>query len=271
MAAIVLGGCAQIIGIEDLPDNPVSLDDAAPGNDGAPDARTALPDGAVADAALDAGDGIDLTTGLVAYWPLDTIDGEEDERTTPDAVGGFDGQIEGAAAIVPENVNGALSLDGTTAFVRIENAPELNFTGTITIAAWCRPTATDGIRNIVAHGGSSTPNGEVYLRIINGEYQAGSWTGVSYEARALVPAEDVGNWVHLASVFDGTTWRLYRNGIEMATGGNLGTVTVNAEWAIGARARLSDRLFQGEIDEVRIYNRPLSATEVLALTTAQPL
>jgi hypothetical protein len=47
-------------------------------------------------------------------------------------------------------------------------------------------------------------------------------------------------------------------------------VTVDAEWAIGARARLADRHFQGEIDDVRLYNRPLSPAEILALTTVQP-
>lgn len=254
MVAIMVGGCAQVIGIKDLPD--------------VPDARTEIPDGAVADAALDAGDGIDLTAGLVAYWPLDTIEGEP-VQTTPDVVGGFDGEIAGPATIGSGNINGALSLDGSSAFVRIEDVPELSFTGNISIAAWCRPEVTDGIRNIVAHGSSSSPNGEVYLRIVNGEYQGGSWNGTSHEAKEPVPADDVGSWVHLATVYDGTTWRLYRNGEEVATGGDVGAVTVDAEWAIGARARLADRHFEGEIDDVRLYNRPLSPAEILALTTVQ--
>ena len=254
-----------------------------PGNGGdPPDAREASPDARVVDAgrlsdaetpldaARDGGGPIDVANGLVAYWPLDTIDGEEEDRTTPDPIGGFDGQIEGEAEIVPQNVNGALSLDGTSEFVRIANAPELNFTGTITIAAWCRPTATDGVRNIVAHGSANAPNAEVYLRIVDGEYQAGSWTGANEEVKAPMQAGDVGSWVHLAALFDGT-WRLYRNGIQVGTGGDSGAVAVNAEWAIGARARLGDRHFEGEIDDVRIYDRALSVAEILMLVAMGPV
>jgi hypothetical protein len=253
-----------------------------PGGGDRPDATEASPDARVADAgrmsdaaapldaSRDAGDPIDVTTGLVAYWPLDAIEGSS-PQTTPDTIGTLDGEIEGPATIVSENINGALSLDGQSAFVRIANAPELGFTGRITIAAWCRATATDGVRNIVAHGSSNSPNAEVYLRIIDGEYQGGRWDGVSDEAKAPVQLGDVGNWVHLATVFDGTTWRLYRNGVEEGTGGDEGALMVNAEWAIGARARVPDRHFEGEIDEVRIYNRPLLAAEILALATMQPL
>jgi hypothetical protein len=233
------------------------------------DART--PDVEAPDAALDAGVPIDATPGLVAHWPLDVIEGEP-VRTTSDVVGGFHGEVRGSATIVPGRVGGAISLDGSSGFVRIEDVAPLDFTGDITLAAWCRPRANDNIRNIVVHGTPPTPDREVYLRIANEEYQAGSWTGPgsTSEADEPMPSMDAGNWVHLAAVFDGT-WRLYRNGAQVDTGGNVGPVSVDAVWAIGARPGPSpDRFFEGEIDDVRIYDRALTPAEVGALANPPP-
>jgi hypothetical protein len=111
----------------------------------------------------------------------------------------------------------ALTFNGQNQYVKLGNPAALNFSGQITIAAWIKPTAADGIRNIVAHGYNPTPAGEVYLRILDGQYQVGSWDGSSYFAAATMPTSDLGSWVHLAGVYDGTVWKLYRNGVLLAT------------------------------------------------------
>lgn len=111
----------------------------------------------------------------------------------------------------------ALIFNGQNQYVKLGNPAALNFSGQITIAAWIKPTATDGIRNIVAHGYNPTPAGEVFLRIVDGQYQIGSWDGTSYFAAAAIPASDLGSWVHLAGVYDGTVWKLYRNGVLLST------------------------------------------------------
>jgi hypothetical protein len=259
-----------------------------PGNsDGgdSPDATEAIPDARVVvdatrtsdgaeppDAAPDAADPIEPIDGLVAHWPLDVITGAT-TRTTPDVVGGFDGEVRGGATTVSGNIDGAISLDGSTGFVRIPNAPELNCAGDITLAAWCRPRAIDELRIIVTHGTSFTPNGEVYLRLESDDYQIGSWNGGDHRAVSPIPSGDRDSWVHIAGVYDGTAWRLYRNGVEVDTQEDeIGAVTVNEVWSIGARSRATDdRFFEGEIDDVRIYKRALSAEEILALTIVPPL
>jgi hypothetical protein len=74
-------------------------------------------------------------------------------------------------------------------------------------------------------------------------------------------------WHHIAGVFDGATWRLYRDGVQIASAASTtGAVTVpNVGWAIGARGTGTERFFSGQIDEVKIFNRGLSATEILAI------
>ncbi|MFN8471119.1 MAG: LamG-like jellyroll fold domain-containing protein [Anaerolineae bacterium] len=157
----------------------------------------------------------------------------------------------------------AARFDGATDTVGIANFP---IVGQITLAAWIRPEATDGVRNVIAHGYTFGPNGEVYLRIANGKYQVGSWDGADHFAQADVQVNDVGQWVHLAGVYDGFNWRLYRNGVQVATtSDSVGAVPVNADWAIGSRAGGAERFFKGSIDEAALFDRGLSAAEVQAL------
>jgi hypothetical protein len=50
----------------------------------------------------------------------------------------------------------ALKFDGVNDHIQIANQAHLNFSGAITIEAWIKPEAFDGIRNIVAHGHAGT-------------------------------------------------------------------------------------------------------------------
>lgn len=158
-----------------------------------------------------------------------------------------------------------LNFDGKESFVELSNPKELFIFGPITIEAWIRPRSLNGLRNIVAHGYSSSPLNEVYLRINNGKYQVGSFTGQDFSTSADIPTTDVGRWVYLAGVYDGARWILYRDGELIAsTPQTLGAFFVDAPWAIGARGGGRDRFFQGDIRDVRIWNLPRGQEEVRA-------
>jgi hypothetical protein len=157
----------------------------------------------------------------------------------------------------------SLSFNGTNAYVDLGQPPALDFTGNVTVEAWIRPRNTGGLHNILAHGYTESPPGELYLRILAGNYQAGSWNGMGHGASAPIPPEDAGQWVHLAGVYDGNHWRLYRNGKEMAsTPDTVGVVPVNAPWAIGARGGGSERFFDGDIAEVRLWQTARSPDQI---------
>jgi len=202
--------------------------------------------------------------GLAGHWRLDEASGI---TTAVDAAGVNDGSLQGNAAMTGDGERDqVLQLDGAGDYVALGNPSELNITGEITLSAWIKPQATNGLRNIVAHGHAFSPNGEVFLRIANGNYQVGSWNGSNHFSSTPIPAEDVGVWVHLTGVYDGTDWRLYRNGVEVASAqDSVGAVTVNGDWAVGARGTGTQRFFQGQIDDVRIYPRGLSPEEADAL------
>ncbi len=156
----------------------------------------------------------------------------------------------------------ALKFDGTNDHIQIPNRPQLNFSGEITMEAWIKPEAFDGIRNIVAHGFTSS---EVFLRIFNDQYQVGSWNGSDHKVTMPIPAEDKtgANWIHLAGVYDGSAWKIYRNGkLENSRVETTGALTVEANWAIGARGGEQVRLFKGAIDDVRIWKRGRTEAEI---------
>jgi hypothetical protein len=163
----------------------------------------------------------------------------------------------------------ALHFDGVSQYVDLSNPTNLNFTGPITLEAWINPEASDGTRDMIAHGYQLSPNNnaEVFLRINNGNYEVGSWNGTGVSATAAMPAGDLGKWVHLAGVFDGSHWLLYRDGVLIGSSattrqGALAVSSVN--WAIGARGTGTDRFFMGSIDEVRIWKAGRSAAQVQA-------
>ena len=156
----------------------------------------------------------------------------------------------------------ALSFDGDQAAVSLGNPDILDITGPVTLEAWIRPADTDGLADIIARGYRLDPAGEVVLRINEGTYQVGSWDGADHLASAPVPAEDVDQWVHLAGVYDGSSWLLYRNGVLLAQQPDaVGAVAVQAGWTIGSSAA-GDRFFDGAIDEVRIWRRARSPLEI---------
>jgi hypothetical protein len=73
--------------------------------------------------------------------------------------------------------------------------------------------------------------------------------------------------MHLAATFDGTTMKLYVNGVLDASQSHPIAIPQNTQpLAIGSQSILeTGRLFSGAIDEARVYNRALSAPEIVAL------
>lgn len=152
-----------------------------------------------------------------------------------------------------------LSFNGTTAYVDLGEPLPLEITGPITLEAWVRPTNATGVQNIIARGNATTsPTGEIFLRVVFNNYQVGSFMeGKAFGfASSSMPAQDLNNWVHVAGVYDGERWRLFRNGELLAE--NLapagGGFPIRARWAIGAKGGGGERGFNGNIRDVRIWS-----------------
>ena len=88
-----------------------------------------------------------------------------------------------------------------------------------------------------------------------------------------VKALPANTWVHVAGTYDGTALRIYVNGALNATKAVTGTTCANAEpLEIGAKNRTTppattEAYMDGRIDDVRVYNRALSAAEIKTVRT----
>ncbi|MFG0262020.1 MAG: LamG-like jellyroll fold domain-containing protein, partial [Novipirellula sp. JB048] len=165
-------------------------------------------------------------------------------------------------------VGSAMQFDGTDDFIAITNPDTLNVSGQVTLSAWIQPEITTHRRYIIARGTPGTPGRtNSFLRIASGTYEIGSWDGSQYHlAQFTIPSGDVGNWVHLTGTYDGTHWRLYRNGIEVASQtSSTGALATARPWSIGANGWGTIGFFKGAIDDPRIYDRGLTPTEVADL------
>jgi hypothetical protein len=147
------------------------------------------------------------------------------------------------------------------AFLSLGNPAPLNLKGVIALEAWVKWARRDGHRIIVCHGAApgmqAESQYETVLRI--GEtldYRAGTWTGKAHYAMATAAPADSAVWIHLAGVFDGTGWALYRNGARVASlaSDTNGAKPSAGNWRIGAEYTSTGitRYFSGSLDEVRI-------------------
>ena len=207
-------------------------------------------------------------SGLVAAYAF----GEGAGTTTADATGkGHTGTLQGGASWTTSGKYGSgLSFNGSTAYVDLGNAADLQLTGSMTWSAWIYATSNppDDGQIIAKSGGAgwqfkTSPDTGVHTFGVGVSADAGSLTQrYSATVRAL------GTWYHVAGVYDAAsqTLNIYVNGV-LDNGVLSGTVPAsqyNAAENVTVGRRAGGFYFQGTIDEVRLYNRALSQAEIQA-------
>jgi hypothetical protein len=101
----------------------------------------------------------------------------------------------------------------------------------------------------------------LYASTSTGQPTGQAYVGGERDARASAPIP-TGAWTHLAATYDGATVRLYVNGTQVRALSASGAMTVSTgPLKIGGNAIWSE-WFAGLIDDVRVYNRALTAAEI---------
>ncbi|HXJ55654.1 MAG TPA: LamG-like jellyroll fold domain-containing protein, partial [Verrucomicrobiae bacterium] len=156
----------------------------------------------------------------------------------------------------------ALSFSGTTARVTIADAPSLRLTNAMTLEAWVNPTTVSSAwRDVIYKGNdiyylmATTSNGSG-RPAVGGTFNA---VNVNLYGTAVLA---VNTWSHLAGTYDGTTLRLYVNGLQVSTLTQPGLIQTSTNPLQIGGDSIFGQTFQGQIDEVRVYNRALSAAEI---------
>ena len=203
----------------------------------------------------------------VATWPFN-----EGVGTVAHDVSGWghNGTLQGGVSWTKGRFDGALSFDGNSGAVDVPDSSAFEPAKTLSISAWVNASQSPGdYRYIVSKGANGCltasyglytgPNGGLIFYVsqdgLTGTWSPDAGTGVWN-----------GQWHNVVGTYDGTTVRLYVDGVQVGSGTPAtssivyGLPTSN-DLEIGDYAGCSLD-FQGSIDNVRIFNRALGSQEI---------
>jgi PKD repeat protein len=212
----------------------------------------------------------DPTERLLSHWPLDESSG----TTAADIAGSYNGTLVNGPVWQPAGgrIDGSLSFDGVDDRVDLGGMDVEGGSGGMTIALWARVDGfaiADG-RLISKATGVNSEDHYWMLSTINDtalrfRLRVGGATTTLVTGTGQIAA---GVWCHVAASYDGATMRIYKDGVEVASTPASGAIATNAAVmaALGNQpAGAGDRALTGRLDEVRVYNYALSASEIVDL------
>jgi hypothetical protein len=214
-----------------------------------------------------------LPTAPVGYWRLNEISGTSAANLGSGAANGtYNNVVLGNPGPQPSAFNGfeadntAAQLNGSSAFVA-GPAGLLNNRNAFTVGGWIYPTATPAART-----GLFGQNDCVEFGFITGTTLE-CWTPGGGMVTGVPYPHPLNTWHHVMAVADGNSIRIYIDGQQVGVGGNAGvssygSSSFNFNIGGGGIQDAAGNFFPGRIDEVVVYHRALSASEVLGLYQA---
>ncbi|MCB1192610.1 MAG: DUF1554 domain-containing protein [Leptospiraceae bacterium] len=207
--------------------------------------------------------GSQLTVGLVAWYDL--IDSKDMSGW------GNDGTVTGAV-----NTSDRFGLNGSHKFVR-SSSQKISAVDDVlpgeanprTLCAWVKPSSlpsSDGKTHTIANYGSVAGGQGFGLAVFRDagtvyklRFTGGTGTNLDYTTKL-----SVGKWSHVCATYDSTDVRLYLDGTEVNSGAfSLSTTLSGSSLTIGSTG--SSNYFDGNIDDVRVYNRALPLNQIRSL------
>lgn len=199
--------------------------------------------------------GSTLNNDLVSYWKLDEASGTRADSvgsnhlTDNNTVGSTTGILNSCADFVAASSERLSIADNAT----LRPA-------TFSFSFWYKTSTSDRFALSKISGNSGydaglTTAGNLFIRI---------GTGSAVPLVTDVITTHNGNWHHCVGTYDGTTYRLYRDGVQRATGTHAYSSAISQPFYLGVRNNLSD-YWNGQIDEVGFWSRHLTADEVTEL------
>jgi len=198
---------------------------------------------------------------LVAYYPFN---GNADDHSSNNN----HGTVYGASLTKDRfgRENQAYHFDGSTNYIDIGTDNSLKMEDAVTITTWINiDVPTLGARswsNVISDHSPAHDDGKIFRfqgRSI--EFLLGAEG--SLEANYVFP-DDASGWHHIATTYDGETIIIYVDGANVASALRQGTIVVNPNPLLIGKSGWGE-YFIGDMDEFRIYNRALSAQEILGL------
>ncbi|MFD4409256.1 MULTISPECIES: LamG-like jellyroll fold domain-containing protein [unclassified Streptomyces] len=190
--------------------------------------------------------------------------------------------VGGATAGQPGVAGQALTLDGINDYATTDR-PLLNNQRSFAVSAWAKlpKTKPDHAAVAVTQAGEHRPGLELYYSKTYDRWAVNQYSADSSDATPIRAMQAEGKtaygdtWTHLVGVHDTVANKLtlYVNGVEA------GSADLQADWYAGGATQIGagsydgnpDSFFPGQIDDVRLFDRPVSAGEVQQLFKQRPV
>lgn len=169
-------------------------------------------------------------------------------------------------------VGNAVQFDGVDDYVNVGNGSSIHPTVNATFSVWVKPGSSQvTYADILGNHSISGFNGYVIQQ--NGSalnnYYFSYGNGSAWQAAGLIAQLNTNQWNYLVFTKDGSLVKLYLNGAYVSQIGVTGDIVYAVDHPIFIGFGYSSaRLFNGLIDDVRIYNRALTASEIRSIYNA---
>ena len=205
-----------------------------------------------------------VADGATSLWRL----GETTGTVAADSAGGNPGRYGaslGLASALGSDADTSASFDGEHDVVVVPDVAALRPTTAVSLEAWVKPVAGIGGYGSAAVKASDDGWSDGYGMAWNGGnllFYAGNWV------HAIDAPITLGAWSHVVGTYDGTTAKLYVNGVQAASAAyTIPLTSSTAPLLIGAAAGGAGSWdpryhWKGGVDEVAVYPTALSAATV---------
>jgi hypothetical protein len=209
---------------------------------------------------------------LVAWYPFEDF---SRPGVIVDAMGVHDGAclVDECPGPAVGAVGEAARFDGVDDLVRVAHDDGLDLGATWTAAAWMLPTMGVGVGYQNLLGKPLSTEGfydTIELAVAEGTSAAVGVASIDDGVSVWGPfSPKPGTWTHIAGTFDGTTLRLYVDGMMVGEAQAPAPYYSALAWTIGGGIDndVPGNHFAGGIDELRLYRGVLTAEEIAALAT----
>ena len=207
-------------------------------------------------------------TGLVGYWTMDAND--INGTTVYDKSGqGNNGTSTASETAVAGKLKQAINFNGSTDKIDLGDASDLTGLGSssFAISAWIKTNVQSTRMQIMSIGSTATNQGEWFFVNTSGQLESDLSDVVGPNSNILVNDD---KWHHVAVVNNANTFQLYIDGKADGSSSvmNPNITSGNAMIGKSTDGAANDWYFNGDIDELRVYNRALLAGDVLNLYNA---
>ena len=212
------------------------------------------------------------SSGLVAYYKMDESSG----ATVADSTTNNNTGISNSSAnIGTGRIGKSRTFNGTSEYIDIPvpSTSSLNLTSTVTLSAWVNPTNVNNTRQEIFSRGycDCQAGGSGYGMNLglnsNAKFNIGGMAGGNLDGTTDAVN---GRWYHVVSITNGANSELWINGVKEITtnisvAGGSTSIAAKIGAVFGSVGPNPINLFKGSIDEVGVWNRSLTSSEIATL------